>query len=576
MQPPRAGTLPALIALAASGAIGFHLGYARFPDWQIPVESAQVLAGVVTYPEETPFYIHHVTLWTMLHQVCAVLLRAGVGEIEASRLVSGLLGMLSLQALAMVTVAFSGRAILSTGVAVLLFVSGVTYAGAVYPVFLMGVPFTYGVVGLSLLVLVAGTFGSGLHRTSAFLLGLAPAVHTGLAIWLWIIVAVVLAIEHGRGIPRGAWRALLAGLTVSAASYAVHAAMAAGVPSDTPVMDRRYLDAFTSVWDGHRRPVELMELAVWLNVLGLLVATAWLRAARDAVSPAAATLLRFVQVSAALALLLVPLTWLPADRVPVPVLVLMPGRVLNIVAMALPAVLLGLVAGARHRLAPLLLLVIASALLAAADSMLWTLLARPGWIPVIPVHAITFVAGAIVLMAALAGHNRERANTMWLRAATSAVLIGAVAVAYRMPERGAHIFIDRTNNVVLAAAAAGPGLLLTTGDAHLMQLRTRRPMLVDTGALDTIPYSPGSGPVLDRILRDIYAVDLFDPPPEVRGEGRLLERTHKRAWEAYPSEKWREIRARYRVTQVLTPAGWQLDLPIAAGDRRYLLYRLPE
>jgi hypothetical protein len=261
---------------------------------------------------------------------------------------------------------------------------------------------------------------------------------------------------------------------------------------------------------------------------------------------------------------------------PVPVLVLMPGRVLNIVAMTLPAVLLGLVAGAHDRRASLVLLVGAIGLTLAADSMLWTLVARPAWMPGIPVHGITFVAGAIVL-AALVGRRLERAHyTVWLRATTSAVLIAGVAVAYAVPARGAHIFIDRTNNVVLSAAAAGPGLLLTTGDAHLMQLRTRRPMLIDTGALDTIPYTPGSGPVLERVLRDIYAVDLFDPPPEVRGEGRLLERTHKRAWEAYQGEKWREIRARYRVTQVLTPADWQLDLPIVAGDRRYLLYELPE
>ena len=100
----------ALVALLASGALGFHLGYARFPDWQVPVESAQVLAGLVTYPEETPFYVHHMKLWTVLHQVCAVFLRAGVSEIGLSRVVSGLLGMLSLQALAMFTFAFSGRA----------------------------------------------------------------------------------------------------------------------------------------------------------------------------------------------------------------------------------------------------------------------------------------------------------------------------------------------------------------------------------------------------------------------------------------------------------------------------------
>jgi hypothetical protein len=209
--------------------------------------------------------------------------------------------------------------------------------------------------------------------------------------------------------------------------------------------------------------------------------------------------------------------------------------------------------------------------------MLWTLLARPGWMPAFPSHGTTFVAGAIVLALAVASRRPERASSAgWLRVGTTAALIGAVAVAYRVPARGAHIFIDRTNNVVLSAAAAGPGLLLTAGDAHLMQLRTRRPMLVDTGALDTIPYTPGSGPVLDRILRDIYGVDLFEPPPEVRGEGRLLERSHKRAWEESSREKWREIRARYRVSQVLTPAGWQLDLPIVAGDRRYLLYALPE
>ena len=162
-----------VLVLIASGAIGFHLGYARFFDWQIPVESAQVLAGIVRYPEETPFYVHHLKLWTILHQVCAVFLRAGVSEIALSKLVSGVLGMVSLQALALFTFALSGRAVESSAAAVLFFVSGVTYAGAVYPIFLMGVPFTYGVVGLSLMVLIAALIGSGLHRTGAFLLGRA-------------------------------------------------------------------------------------------------------------------------------------------------------------------------------------------------------------------------------------------------------------------------------------------------------------------------------------------------------------------------------------------------------------------
>lgn len=592
MQQPRSshGTAGALVALLASGALGFHLGYARFPDWQIPVESAQVLAGLVTYPYETPFYVHHMKLWTILHQVCAVFLRAGVSEIELSRLVSGLLGMLSLQGLAMFAFSFSGRALMSTGVALLLFVSGVTYAGALYPIFLMGAPFTYGIVGLSLIVLIAGLFGSGLHRTGAFLLGLAPAVHTGLAIWLWVIVGICLLLERGRGAPRGPVPALLAGLAATGASYAVHAWMSAGVPSQPAAMDRHYLDAFVIFWDGHRRPVALRELAVLLNATALVVSTAWLRWFRQDVRRDAAWLLRFVQVSAALSIALVPVTWLPPDRVPVSLLVLMPGRVLNIAAMTFSALLLGLLGASRGGWRSALTLLMATALLLGDESMFWRMFpeAGPGWLRALPTHAVAFVVAAALLIGVAAerwrsgsmpgsGERRSsRPGAGTLRPATLAVLVMATVVAYRVPELRGHIYIDRTNNSVLAAASKGPGLLLTVGDAHLMQLRTRRPMLIDTGALDTIPYTPGSGPVLDRILRDIYGIDLFNPPPELRGAGRLLENVHQQHWERYSTEDWRKIRDDYHVTQVLTPADWQLDLPIVAGDLRFLLHTIPE
>lgn len=590
MTHPRSSPSPAgLVALLASGALGFHLGYARFPDWQVPVESAQVLAGLVTYPEETPFYVHHMKLWTVLHQVCAVFLRAGVSEIGLSRVVSGLLGMLSLQALAMFTFAFSGRAAGAVGVALLLFVSGITNAGALYPIFLMGVPFTYGVVGLSLIVLVAASYGSGLHRFSAFLLGFAPAVHTGLAVWLWVIAGGCLLIERGRGVPRGAIRWLSAGAAAAAVSYAVHAVMSSGVPGQPVAMDRHYLDAFTAFWDGHRRPVALRELAVLLNGAGLIVSTVWLRAFRATVSAEAALLLRFTQVAAAVSLALVPVTWVPTDRMPVPLLVLMPGRVLNIVAMTFPALVLGLCGSSRAAWPLAMMALMSGALLLGGESMFWRLFAegRPGWVPAIPTHAIAFVAAGGLLIGASAARWRPRSAPagaphpprlliLALRMAVITVFAGAAVVAYRVPERRAHIFIDRTNSVALAAAAAGPGLLLTVGDAHLMQLRTRRPMLVDTGALDTIPYTPGSGPALYRILRDIYGIDLFNPPENLRGAGRLTEKVHRREWERYTPAKWRDIRRTYHVTQVLTPADWQLDLPIVAGDRRYLLYAIPE
>jgi hypothetical protein len=571
----------AFLTLLASGVLGFHLGYARFPDWQISVESAQVLAGIVNYPEETPFYVHHMKLWTILHQICALLLGAGMSEIELSRIISGALGMLSFQALALFAYAFSGRAIESVGVAVLLFVSNVTYAGAVYPIFLMGVPFTYGVVGLSLIVLVAALQGSGLQRTAAFLLGLSPAVHTGLAIWLWLTVAVCMLIDWKRFAFRSALPWLLSGLAAAGVSYGAYAAMSVGIPATPVAMDRRYLDAFVTFWDGHRRPLAFHEHAVLLNACALVIATVWLRWFRDEVTQPAAFLLRFVQVNAVLSIAAVPLTWIPT-HLPVALVVLMPGRFVNTIAMTVSAMLLGLLGtGALWRRVAMLL--VAGALLLSDSSMLWRLVATPGWMPPIPTQHIAYFAAAALLIGVFLERlfvrglePRVRPAFRLVNVATAVVLMSSIVIAYRVPEVRNNIYIDHTNNVVLASAAGGSSLLLTVGDSHLMQLRVRRPMLIDTGALDTIPYTPGSGPKLYRILLDIYGIDLFHPPPEQRHAGRLLDSVHKRTWEGYGVEDWRRIRRTYHVTQVLTPAAWQLNLPIISGDHRYLLYEIPE
>ena len=79
-----------------------------------------------------------------------------------------------------------------------------------------------------------------------------------------------------------------------------------------------------------------------------------------------------------------------------------------------------------------------------------------------------------------------------------------------------------------ADVAARPGVLLLAGDLHLIQLRTRRPVLLDTGALDTVMYSLETGAAMQRMLRDIYGLDLFNPPPDAVGAGRIPALSHRR------------------------------------------------
>jgi hypothetical protein len=137
------------------------------------------------------------------------------------------------------------------------------------------------------------------------------------------------------------------------------------------------------------------------------------------------------------------------------------------------------------------------------------------------------------------------------------------------------IFRDRTNTPIFMLAAQEPGLLLTGGNFFLAQLRTRRPVLLSGGGLDGLAYATESAVAMADILRDVYGVDLLDPPEEARHSGTIPNRASKAVWERYTRDRWRAIGQRYGVTQVMTYPDWTLDLPIAARDGDCILYNIP-
>jgi hypothetical protein len=100
-------------------------------------------------------------------------------------------------------------------------------------------------------------------------------------------------------------------------------------------------------------------------------------------------------------------------------------------------------------------------------------------------------------------------------------------------------------------------------------------VLADSGALDTVMYSLETGAAMQHILSDVYGLDLFHPPADAIGAGRIPPLAHQQAWESYSPEKWRSIRQRFGVTQVIAYADWSLQLPVAAQSRRLLLYDIP-
>jgi hypothetical protein len=589
---------PALWVLVLSGILGFRVGMIGFPDWQVAVETAQVVAGFVDYPANNPFFIYHTKLWTSLHHLLALALLAGVQELTLSLVVSGVMGMLTFQALAMFVYALSRDVLVSVGAAALIFFSRSAEYGVVYPLFLVGTEHTYGVVGLSLSVLVVAVLGAGWYRTGAVMLGMAPCIHPSLGVWTGGIVALAIASDFGRLREelRPALPWFLAGCGITLVSLLIQYTLVYQSPEGMVRLSSQDLSTFVKLWDGHRSAINIWHDGVLLNVASLIVSSMWLAFFSADLPRPAQFLLRISAAGACLALALIPVSWISPDRLPTALLVLMPGRYLNFAAMTFVAMLVGLLGSRRELWSRGVLLFLTCGVLTGDRSMLWGFLDSH--------HQIQYQSGFqplriiwIAAAAAIAGAAWERWKGRLGPAKAGPYVMGpyvmgpyvmgpyvlqvvvlALVVLMTMhqsqPRSGAH-FNDRTNDVFFAEVAGRPGVLLVAGDLHLVQLRTRRPVLVDSGALDTVMYSLETGASVQRILGDAYGLDLFNPPPDAIGSGRIPPLAHRRAWESFSPEKWRDIGRDFGVTQVLAYGDWSLQLPVAAQSRRLLLYDIP-
>jgi len=572
--------------LLTSGAAGAVLGWLH-ADWQWAVEHAQVFAGIVSYPPDSPVALQHARLWSLIPQIGAVLLRAGVSEMALSKLLSAALGLVSLQAVAMTVYALGRDVRIAVGGALVIAAARAVEFGVVYPIWLYGGPHTYGIAGLSFAVLALALVGAGWSRSGAVLVALAPAVHTPIGLWLWLIVAAAVAPGLRAAAAssfRPAWRYALAGSAVTLASYLAHRVLAPPLPAIDAATAARLFDAFVPFWDAHRHPPDFRHAGIWITAGGGAVSAVWIVVRRRVLAPGPALLLRAAAIAAAASLVLAWLARTPAAR-PDWFLAAMPGRFVNLSIALAPALLIGAAASLRASPArDLLLAALAAALLLAPAGSLWPAIDGAP-LPGVSVPWTLALGAAGVVLIAIGTRHRASAppraggvRVVARHVSTLAFAIAAAALAIdgsRASARHAR-FRDWTNDHVFFLASRGEGPLLTGGDLFLVQLRTRRPVLLDGGTLDTLPYALESGPAVDRILRDVYGIDLADPPGDAWGGGGVPSRTNERIWRDFSIEKWRAIRRTYGVTQVLTYGGWQIQLPRAASNGSLTLYAIPD
>jgi hypothetical protein len=427
------------IVLLGSGLLGLFLGLAT--GWQVAIESAQVVAGVVQYPEGNPFAMYHIKTWTLLHQIPAALLVLGVPERALALAVAGLAGMLSFQALALCALAVGAHRFVAILTPLALLGSEIYgEMGSVYPIrILSNAPWVlYGCVGTSMAVLIWALIAVDAKRTAALLMGIAPAVHPTMGAWCAGIglVAVAWNWKDRRDELRPCLPYFLTGVAIAAVSLLVHLYLSRNVPDISDAEKMEYIAAFAANWDSHRKPFPLDHIVLIVAGLAIAVSGLWLRLFADRLPHASQFLLRALLLSGVISILLcISTQW--QEHLPMTMLMAMPGRYINVVALAFPAVCIGLIY--RHR--PTLL---GHLSLAAVFSylLLCTQCFEAEWIYA-PSSCVTVLACMFMTLGQLpqcvADEARGKCSPWLLRACTLIGPLGVLALAVFVSLASLHL-----------------------------------------------------------------------------------------------------------------------------------------
>jgi len=547
------------LMLILSALSGFIIAIGQRTEWQDPVELGQVLAKLVIYPPDNPVYIYSIKVWSLLNQSAAVALHAGLSEFATSLSIEGLIGATSFAGIYLISLAISNNPLVALLTPLLMYSLSLVGASGVYQITLMGSSASFGIMGLSFILLVTGLLGTGKYRTGAFMAGIAPAIHPVLGAFCWLIVSLAI-LTHNRILRPQLLRIFcffLFGAALTAVSLYWQLQLTSSIPGIDPVLKKSYLEAYIRNFDYHRA----VDNKIQPFILGIMAAIVSLLACRKKNVPVGA---RIVLTSITASMLVTIALIVASEYVPPFYFIKMfiPGRFTNYANICNLPLCFGILSAnhiAKGNLCS------TSLISAISICFAWRLLH-------LQKENIIFFILLFHIMATLTFRLPDlpaKPFDFFCRKQWMFVVAIIVLLFIRQVLPGARALLshnitlrDRTNTEILQTISSRPGTLLTAGNMHLIQLTTRRPVLMDGGALDMFPYILDAAPHFNEILQKIYGLDIFvTPPPEIKNKG-VLTYFHKSLWELRSVADWQKIRAEFGVTDVLTPITWKLQLPI--------------
>lgn len=526
-----------VLTLCLAITLGFIVGLLH-PRQHVAVEQGQVLAGVVEYDHTNPWYIYQAKAWNASAQLSALGLRLGIPAVSMSLIMSGIVGALFMASVALLSLAVTNRITVSILVPfIILTVSkdGIFGYGYGYPMMLLNTQHTYGMIGLSYMVLTLSFFALKRERVGLCLLGLSIMMHASLSVWFHVafLIYILLDIRHIR---QWIWKGLPAlGCYALSLSSLLWQRLVFTYPPLPLELHAQYLDVIIEHWSFHSHYILEFNTVEGTNLIVTILCCLFLLIRSRHLAYSYRFLSRIILIMIAVGLVGYILTRVPfslADTINI----LLPNRLLNIPFFVFVSVAIS---------------TCLSFILQRIEGHLKKSQPRTPF-------DLLFVLKTVTLTSTIA---------------IIALIIGFHSLIFSARYEASFGFLD---SPVFVEARQTDGLLLVA-PVYVMtseiQLATSRPLVMSPLADGYLPYAIEAGPITATLLEKIYHYDFFNPSDRLGSSKAQIFQV----WEDRTTGEWIDLAEEFGFTQILMTPDTPLQLPIAAhDDPHYTLYDIPE
>lgn len=556
-----AGSLDFLLVL--SGVYGIVKGLAS-STWQHPVEAAQVLAGYVVYDPASLPYVYHTSVFSVLNHLTLAFLYLTQSEVAVSLLISALLGMLTMQTLAMAAYLIKRNAYAAVVIVAALVETNFFGIGISYPIFMFGTEHTYGRLGLLMSVMPVLFIAHNRPKTGFFLAGLSFGIHPAWGFWLNACLAFSLFVC------RKAFRSIVTkkvviayavGLGLPVAAYVIQK-MSFPVPAtpgpDDAELARRIFSNFVEYWDYHRQkfsdPV-ILAYGFLGSATTLCISMLYYRSAKQGITSGESLYAAFAATCAVVSwvFVFVP-SWFDQSLFPDALIILMPGRFINTSIFLSTTILFAFLVSDARRSPPGNLALLA----------LWValILLQKHAAPYFYTRRDFQVLLAAFLYMAFRQAPLPQGLVQAARGVARFAILGALVVSpvgiVRACADAAH-----TNFTRLDIPADVQGYVLTTMERYMIQAESRVGSLAPH--FDGYAYTGKDASLvgMDAFATQMYGISFAQAPrPGLTLHGSVFHtKDYRDLWEGRGCREWERLAGQYGFGLVLVPADMRLRLP---------------